>query len=224
MLYQHFVNYDYRLHNSFVYNWESDFFAMSSSGYFVEVEVKVSRGDYFRDFGKDKHDLFKAISAKRSHYISHREGAGDEICRYNYGKLFGYETAVSDHHWRGERRNGKYGYWVNDTDWVYMRKEQQIVHARATHIQFHKTAEKKCPNQLYFACPTDLIKLEEIPPYAGLMYCGEEIKVIRRAPYLHKEKQDMTRALLNKFYNLWQYKTKLDQKIEVTGQYNLFTR
>jgi hypothetical protein len=62
-LYRHFQNYDYRLSNTFVYEWESDFFAQSKSGYFVEVEVKVSRGDYFRDFVKPKHNLFKDIKA-----------------------------------------------------------------------------------------------------------------------------------------------------------------
>lgn len=227
MLYQHFVNYDYRLHNSFIYNWESDFFAMSSSNYFVEVEVKVSRGDFFRDFSKDKHMLFKALFAKKSHYITHQETKGDKICQYQYGVLQGYSTAeVAEErrYWYKMKHKGVLGYWVNDCDNVYLRKMTETVYAPATRVLFHEVAKSRCPHQLYFACPDNLIKLEEIPPYAGLIYCGEKARLIRRAPYLHKVKQDLTNVLLQKFYNLWQYKTDLEKKMEITGQFNLFNK
>lgn len=224
MLYQYFVNYDYRLHNSFVYNWESDFFAVSGSSYCVEVEVKISRGDYFRDFDKDKHELFKAVVEKKKYMITKSPTTGDKICSYSYGVLEGHTVDIPRGHWWTEEYNGKRGYWVNDTDYVRLRKMTQTVYAPATHIHFHEVAAKKCPNQLYFACPDDLIKLSEVPPYAGLFYCSDGVKMIRKAPYLHKVKQDMTAVLLQKFYNLWQYKTDLDKKIEVTGQYNLFNK
>lgn len=228
MLYQHFVNYDYRLHNSFIYNWESDFFAVSGSGYKVEVEVKVSRGDFFRDFSKDKHQLFEALAAKKTHYFSHRPGKGDEVCRYRYGFLTEYDDGVTASDLRSRWsvvHNGKRGYWVNDCDWVRISKRTEIVYAPATLIQFHETADRLCPNQLYFACPENLIKLEEVPAYAGLFYCGKDgIYQVRRAPYLHKVKQNLTNVLLQKFYNLWQYKTDLDKKMEITGQYNLFNK
>lgn len=223
-LHRHFVNYDYRLHNSFVYNWESDFFAVSGSSYCVEVEVKVSRGDFFRDFQKDKHQLFQAAFSKKTHYIAHYPSKGDEICKYLYGKLEGYTVGLDPRYSWGDRHNGKWGYWINDTDNVHIRKHVESVFAPATHVNFHEVAKRKCPNQLYFACPTNLIKSEEIPRYAGLMYCGEDITVIRKAPYIHKVKQNMQSELLSKFYNLWQYKTTLEQKLEVTKQFNLFER
>jgi len=55
-----FGNYEYPLLNTFVFTWESDFFAISKSGYSVEVEVKVSRADFKKDFTHktDKHILF----------------------------------------------------------------------------------------------------------------------------------------------------------------------
>ena len=49
---QHFGNYDYMLLNSFIFNWESDYFCISKSGYTVEVEVKISKGDFKADFRK----------------------------------------------------------------------------------------------------------------------------------------------------------------------------
>lgn len=224
MLYRYFVNYEYRLNNSFIYTWESDFFCMSGSNYFVEVEVKVSRGDYFRDFDKDKHMLFKALHEKKTHYITHSSGLGDEICRYLYGELEGYNVDIPKNSWWRELHNGVRGYWVNDSDHVYVKRVQQIVFAPATRINFHSADNQKCPNQLYFACPDGLIKLSEIPAYAGLIYCSDEAKCIRRAPYLHKIKQDMTAVLLKKFYQLWEYKVATDKKMEVTGQYNLFNQ
>lgn len=225
MLYQHFVHYEYRLHNSFVYAWESDFFAISGSSYCVEVEVKISRGDYFRDFQKDKHLLFNALHNKKQFYITSRGCQGDRLAQVRIGSLKGVADFENRRHdiWQVKHK-GKYGYWVNDNDNAYIQWHWKDLYAPATHVQFHKVENRKCPNQLYFACPKDLIKLEEIPPYAGLIYCDADITVVRRAPYLHKIKQNMNIELLQKFYHLWQYKTTLDKKFEVTKQYNLFTR
>src|SRR6185437_622890 len=167
-----FGNYDYRLHNSFVYSWESDFFAMSAGGYCVEVEVKISRGDYFRDLEKEKHLLFRALLEKRSFYITRRETKGDEVCRFLNGTLANvYYGQERQWNWRyHETRHGKVGVWVNDGTNARISWEMKTVYAPATGITFHKVQNKKCPNQLYFACPKDLIKLSEIPAYSGLIY------------------------------------------------------
>lgn len=54
-----FGNYDYILCNTFMYGWESDFFCISKpAGYSVEVEIKISKADFKKDFTKtDKHNL-----------------------------------------------------------------------------------------------------------------------------------------------------------------------
>lgn len=54
-----FHNHEYVLVNSFVFNWESDFFSMTKNGNAYEVEMKVSRADFRRDFEKEKHRMFK---------------------------------------------------------------------------------------------------------------------------------------------------------------------
>jgi hypothetical protein len=69
----HFVNYEYHLKNSFIFNWESDYFCMSKSGYFVEIEIKCSRSDFFKDFEKGKHKIFKDLMAKKSVSVFKRD-------------------------------------------------------------------------------------------------------------------------------------------------------
>lgn len=61
-----FMNYDYKLTNTYIFNWESDFFAISKSGYSLEVEVKVSKADFRRDFTHktEKHELFSMHKSK----------------------------------------------------------------------------------------------------------------------------------------------------------------
>ena len=46
-----------------------------------------------------------------------------------------------------------------------------------------------CPNYFYYVCETNLIDLNNIPDYAGLIYVGQDsFSVIKRAPRLHKFK------------------------------------
>lgn len=57
------------------------------------------------------------------------------------------------------------------------------------------------PNKFYYAVPENLISIDEIPDYAGLVYITEfGVKEIKKAPFLHKVKNDMTPVLCNKFY------------------------
>lgn len=78
-----FLNYDYKLENSFIYKWESDFFAISKSGYSIEVEIKVSKSDFNADFKKEiikgvlKHDLLtdeKYFAKSNKFYFAFPEG------------------------------------------------------------------------------------------------------------------------------------------------------
>ncbi len=46
------------------------------------------------------------------------------------------------------------------------------------------------PNYFYFVVPKNLISIEEIPEYAGLMYILDDFnfEIIKKAPLIHKEK------------------------------------
>lgn len=229
-IYRHFMNYEYKLFNSFVYNWECDFFAMSKSGYFMEVEVKVSRGDYFNDFKKEKHELFKDFFAKKTHHIYKGGWQSYDrsrlICEYIQPKIeFEYDGSDRSNRvrnlysWRHADHNGKVGWWVNDHGRSWVRPEKKQVFAQATNINIKPLSDIQCPNSLYYACPENLIKIEEVPPYAGLIYVQDnhDCILVKKAPYIHKTKQDMTKVLLKKFYNLWQYKTTIQDKLETVN-------
>jgi len=51
----------YSVNNSYIFNWESDFFILQrQSGYSYEIEVKISRSDFFKDKSKkEKHMILR---------------------------------------------------------------------------------------------------------------------------------------------------------------------
>jgi len=53
ILRRNFSNFDYQLSNIFFFGqWESDFICRSSSEYWYEIEIKITRGDFKADFKK----------------------------------------------------------------------------------------------------------------------------------------------------------------------------
>ena len=57
-----FLNHKYQINNAYIFDWESDFFSVSDSGYVYEVEVKITRSDFKDDFNKvNKHKLLESV-------------------------------------------------------------------------------------------------------------------------------------------------------------------
>lgn len=77
------------------------------------------------------------------------------------------------------------------------------------------------PNRFYYACPDGLLKPEEIPDYAGLIYIEDKYfpKIIKKAPLLHKNKIDLLRLNLEeKFYyamRKWKNKAETEYVSEI---------
>ena len=74
------------------------------------------------------------------------------------------------------------------------------------------------PNKFYYCVPELLIKPEEVPDYAGLIYVTDnDIYTVKEAKFLHKEKLDFDKKLCTKFYywlNCLEVVKKLNKKIE----------
>ncbi|WP_231489887.1 hypothetical protein [Pedobacter sp. Leaf170] len=71
-----FMNYEHKLFNSYLFDWESDFFAISKSGYSLEVEVKLTRADFKKDFTHkpEKHKMFANFRKEalcKFHFVEH---------------------------------------------------------------------------------------------------------------------------------------------------------
>lgn len=71
-----------------------------------------------------------------------------------------------------------------------------------------RLAEGKCfPSYFWFVCPEGMIPLAEIPDYAGLMYAGRWLKIIKKAPRLQRDKvpekviSHIARVMTFRFWN-----------------------
>jgi hypothetical protein len=93
---------------------------------------------------------------------------------------------------------------------VYMKKKYRyhadpITKKRISEQYYSPTEWKFRPNKFYYCVPEGLIKAEEVPDYAGLMYvCSYGVvTTIKEAKFLHKEKIELTKKLCDKFYYYW---------------------
>lgn len=63
------------------------------------------------------------------------------------------------------------------------------------------------PNKFFYVVPENMIKAEEVPNYAGLMYVPNEphkdIVTVKEAPFIHKNKLEFEKVLCSKFYHYW---------------------
>lgn len=221
-LHKYFENYHFLISNSFVFSWESDFLARSKSAYFVEVEVKISRSDFLRDFDKPKHEIFKSAMAGKTHHV-HKSGyhnRGDFLFRLHwkelvsYGNYHGRKMSEHDDCVYG-RKNDKLGYWTNQ-DVFHLSDRSKDLYAPATGIEFLDLSKYRLPHQFYFCVPIGLISREETPSYAGLLEYGNDgfVRMQKRAPYLHKRPMDLWRILAWKFYWLHRYKSRTTPDFE----------
>jgi len=88
----------------------------------------------------------------------------------------------------------------NKSDEKYWRKRGWEFEQISTQIRI-KTIDR-CPNKFWYCCPKGMIPLNELPEYAGLYYIDKNMRmtVVKKAPFIHKEKEDLRQVLLDKFY------------------------
>lgn len=118
----------YLIHNLFVFDWESDYLAITKAGLIHEVEIKISKHD-FKNESKNKSEKFALFES---------------------------------------------------------RNESTMI-----------------PDFFYYCVPENLISVEDVPEYAGLLYVNDYgfLTTPKSAPRLKKEKTDLTKLnLTDKFY------------------------
>lgn len=91
--------------------------------------------------------------------------------------------------------------YTSGTDWGYGYGKYSKLDGFACWVEFCKPQEK-IPNRFYYACPAGLIKEDDLPGYAGLIWVDDKgaAKVIKKAPLLHKLKNIKESDLFDKYY------------------------
>jgi hypothetical protein len=204
---QKFDTHKYILENSYIYDWESDFFSRTASGYAVEIEIKISLSDFKADFKKEhKHKIIKLKQDGVKKYIQ----KGYNTYRYECQEL---ESLVIDGKRQYDESTGKpikvpskklkIGEIItHDIERFLDRYHNPKYEHISSGICIYDTP--KTPNKFYYCCPKNLIPVELIPEYAGLYYIDENMRVteVKKAPFIHKEKENLDKILLDKFYYL----------------------
>lgn len=178
-LFLYFEKHRYMLANSYIYKWESDFFSQLKSGYHQEIEVKISRADFFNDFKKEGKHMILDRKNKGQKLVTFK---GPTAQRVKYEDIYGHKKIT----------------------WTYSSAKIKGEISREEMYTSINIEDFNCPNRFYYCCPEGLIKPEEVPEYAGLMYYSKEyrenFKKIKNAPLIHREKRNLAPILLDKFY------------------------
>lgn len=124
----------YIVTNVHVFGWETDFFVLNRKGYAYDLEIKITRADFFADCKKER-------------------------------RCTVLETGMY---------NGK---------------------------------EQERPNRFFYVVPAGLVRPDEVPAWAGLIYIGSEgqqlAKTVKNAPLLHRIPLNLYATLCEKFYYRW---------------------
>lgn len=200
-----FSNHRYVLTNSFVFNWESDLFSVTKTGTVYEVEMKISKADYRKDFEKEKHLLFKSQMANKTHHIFRHVG------RYwDKARLIGTYTdpGLEWQHSKGYSRDYRNGGWITGFGEPHFYPRQKEIMAHCTGIDIKPIEQILCPNRFYYACPPGIIEAKDLPLYAGLIHVKDgHAYLVKQAPFMHKRpmlQATLLQILLDKFWWLSQ--------------------
>jgi len=177
--------HEYVLTNSFIFDWESDYFAVSKSGYLYEIEVKHSKADFVADFKKvAKHKRLELAYNKNAYFLLRK------YLEYDYD----YHSPINDiTPRRAKARTLEY-----EIPKHRLMSNPKLI---STSIEIKPLF---VPHRFYYACPTGVIDKKDVPKYAGLFYISDHytVKMIKQAPFIHKKHLDIKGILLHKFYHL----------------------
>ena len=150
--------------------------------------------------------LYRHLWQKGHHEISPNvylyEWESDMVSLTKAGYLNEYEIKISRSDFLADKKkvdkhsgvqNGWRPLTVYEQERYNYQKQNEFFH-KAGYFK-HLTPEGHHrldrPNYFWYVCPVDMLRLEEVPDYAGLMYAGtidwHAIKVVKDAPKLHRE-------------------------------------
>jgi len=187
-LFKKFNHHKYKFFNAYFFENESDVLTFLPNGICYEIEIKISIADFKADFKKNKHVIHVSNNSQEKHFLKkgsivYNPNPSWDLCK-EYPELI-------------ESKNHEYQYYKNPISF-------KIQSSCGIHIG--EVKNKLLPNKFFFACPKGLIKIEDVPDYAGLLYIDDELKVIKikDGKFIHKEKLDAKIRLFDKMYNFYE--------------------
>jgi hypothetical protein len=220
-------NHRYVLENAYIFDWESDFFSITTTGTTYEFKIKCTKSDFKKDFEKPKHLYLQACYDNKSHVVKNKgleigltsrwqNEPNTLLCTIRIGEL-----ALSHWYWfkniEWRKRNEKiaavsesfthaedsWGYWMKNEHHIDLHHEIVNVHAPFSHISIDEVGKYRLPAKFWYVCPEKLLSVESIPDYAGLIYFYPSgyTRMIKQAPVLHNRGMEgLDRILRDKFY------------------------
>jgi hypothetical protein len=171
-----FESHKYKFINVYYFDNESDWLSFLPTGYCYEIEVKISRSDFKADFKKPRHEVRTKQGSGNTHYIERRSDSAKVISDpdWDFCRNFPELVIAMEYNRYGSRRG--------DTD-------IRLSYTPYSPIEFREIKNLKLPNKFFYAVPEGMIKPEEVPDYAGLLYITEDLKVkkIKDGKFIHKD-------------------------------------
>lgn len=136
--------------------------------------------------------------------FEHHMGEEDFIVvKYN-GYVNSYEVKISRADFKKDFEK-KTRHQILENGWFTSDKKQFKPKEEGKGYEYYYPGDqipRQRPNKFFYVCPENLIKKEEIPHYAGLIYITENggLKKIKEPIFLHKEILEITDKLCQKFY------------------------
>lgn len=154
----------------------------------------------------------------------------DKLLETKSGYIYEFEIKISKADFKNDFKHKKDKHIILEGEEQYGDKylpryyeflEENRKYSNWCEANFLKSAENnpyylvgghKRPNYFYYAVPTDLITIEDIPEYAGLVYVDERgsLTIKKSAPKLHSEKYTDAQLNLGEkfYYNMVSWKEK----------------
>ena len=195
------------------FKFSEEFIQEALNGFFSFGSIKYNiDGLYVFDWESDK------LLETKSGYIYEFE---IKISRADFKNDFKHKK---DKHiiLAGEERYGdkylpKYYEFLEENRKIGNWCEQNFIKSAASNPRYLVGGHKR-PNYFYYVVPTDLISVDDVPDYAGLIYVNERktLTIKKKAPQLHKDKYDDNALNLSEkfYYNMdnWRNKYRSVQK------------
>lgn len=129
-------------------------------------------------------------------------GEEDFVVIKNNGYICTYEVKISRSDFKADF-NKKERHQILENGWY--TSDQKQFKPDTKWLEYYQPGEqipRNRPNKFFYVCPENLIKKEEVPKYAGLIYITEDNRLlkIKEPPFLHKNIIDVTTTICNKFY------------------------